>query len=149
MMGASEQPPDQDRADRQPSEMPIESDEAYPQANSDSDPPLQDTIVKKPLTIEQFQPILETLADLYRDDLKLAFQAARPASCEPKHPENEIPDENKRARKEATAKLSNERDGFQLHPDEQLSSGFLGTSFGADSRTTDQRAQGLESILAG
>lgn len=38
----------------------------------------QDTIVKKPLTIEQFQPILETLADLYRDDLKLAFQAARP-----------------------------------------------------------------------
>lgn len=39
-MGASEQPPDQDRADRQPSEMPIESDEAYPQANSDSDPPL-------------------------------------------------------------------------------------------------------------
>ena len=36
----SEQLPDQDRADRQPSEMPRESDEAYPQAVSDSEPPL-------------------------------------------------------------------------------------------------------------
>jgi hypothetical protein len=40
MMDASEQLPDQDRADRQPSEMPMESDEAYPQAVSDSERPL-------------------------------------------------------------------------------------------------------------
>ena len=39
-MDAPEQLPDQDRADRQPSEMPIQRDEAYPQAISDSEPPL-------------------------------------------------------------------------------------------------------------
>jgi hypothetical protein len=90
----------------------------------------QEAILKNPLAVEQFQAILETLADLDRDDPKLAFQAARPvglfrrlwASCEPKHSEGEIPDENDRAPKEATAKVSNERDGFQLRPDEQLSS---------------------------
>ena len=89
----------------------------------------QEAILKNPLAVEQFQPILETLADLDRDDPKLAFQAARPvglfrrlwAPCEPKHSESEIPDENDRAPKEATAKLSNGRDGFQLRPDEQLS----------------------------
>ncbi|OQE10612.1 hypothetical protein PENFLA_c086G03729 [Penicillium flavigenum] len=109
-MDASEQLPGQDRADRQPSEMPMESDEAHPQVISDSEPPL-------------------TLADLDRADPKLAFQAARPvalfrrlwASCEPKHPEGETPDENDRAPKEATTKLNKERDGFQLRPDEQLS----------------------------
>ncbi|CAP87081.1 hypothetical protein PCH_Pc24g01730 [Penicillium rubens Wisconsin 54-1255] len=129
-MDSPEQLPDQDRADRQPSEIPMESDEAYPQAVSDSEPPLQqEEILKKPLTIEHFQPILETLADLDRDDPKLAFQAARPvglfrrlwASCEPKHSESEIPDENDRAPKEATTKLNKQRDGFQLRPDEQLS----------------------------
>ncbi|KAI1828870.1 hypothetical protein DTO027I6_10317 [Penicillium roqueforti] len=128
-MDSSEQLPDQDRADRQPSEMPMESDEAYPQAVSDSELPLQEAILKKHPAVEQFQPILEILADLDRDDPKLAFQAARPvglfrrlwALCEPKHSESEIPDENDRAPKEATAKLSNGRDGFQLRPDEQLS----------------------------
>jgi hypothetical protein len=39
-MNSSEQLPDEDRADHQPSEMPMESDEAYPQAVSDSEPPL-------------------------------------------------------------------------------------------------------------
>ncbi|CAP87058.1 hypothetical protein EN45_063630 [Penicillium chrysogenum] len=129
-MNSSEQLPDEDSADHQPSEMPMESDEAYPQAVSDSEPPLQqEATLKKPLTIEHFQPILETLADLDRDDPKLAFQAARAvglyrrlwASRGPKHSESEIPDENDRAPNEATAKLSNGRDGFQLRPDEQLS----------------------------
>jgi hypothetical protein len=89
----------------------------------------QEAILKKPLAVEQFQPILETLADLDRDDPKLAFQAARPvglfrrlwASCGPKQSEGKIPDKNNRAPKEATAKLSNGRDCFQLRPDEQLS----------------------------
>lgn len=39
----------------------------------------------------------------------------------PKHREDEKPDENDRAPKEANAKLSNERDGLQHRPDEQLS----------------------------
>ncbi|CAG8253249.1 unnamed protein product, partial [Penicillium nalgiovense] len=58
----------------------MQGDEAYPQPVSDSEPPLQqqEEILKKPLTIEHFQPILETLANLDRDDPKLAFQAARP-----------------------------------------------------------------------
>jgi hypothetical protein len=39
-MDAPQQLPDQDRVDRQPSEMPMENDEAYPQAVSDPQPPL-------------------------------------------------------------------------------------------------------------
>ncbi|OQE54875.1 hypothetical protein PENNAL_c0445G11692, partial [Penicillium nalgiovense] len=106
----SEQLPDQDRADRQPSEMPMESDEAYPQAVSNSEPPLQqEEILKEPLTIEHFQPILETLADLDRDDPKLAFQAARPVGL------------FRRLWASSTTKLNKQRDGFQLRPDEQLS----------------------------
>jgi hypothetical protein len=89
----------------------------------------QEANPKIPLAIEQFQPILETLADLDRDDPKLAFQAARTvglyrrlwSSCVPKHLEGEIPDENDKTSKEATTKLSNERDRLQLHPDEQIS----------------------------
>jgi hypothetical protein len=38
-MDAPEQLPDQDRADRQPSEVPIQSDEACPKVVSDSEPP--------------------------------------------------------------------------------------------------------------
>ncbi|CAG8327144.1 unnamed protein product [Penicillium salamii] len=127
-MDAPKQLPDQDRADRQPSDVPIPSDEAYPKVFSDSEPPTE-TSSKKALAIEQFQPILEKLADLDRDDPKLAFQAARTvglyrrvwALCVPKHREDEKPDENDRAPKEANAKLSNERDGLQHRPDEQLS----------------------------
>lgn len=37
-MDAPKQLPDQDMPDRQPSEMPIQSDEAYPQAVSDPEP---------------------------------------------------------------------------------------------------------------
>ena len=39
-MDAPEQLPDQDKGDRQPSEMPMQGDEAYPQAVSDSEPPV-------------------------------------------------------------------------------------------------------------
>ncbi|CAG8109241.1 unnamed protein product [Penicillium salamii] len=129
-MNAPEQLPDQDMADRQPSEMPMQSDETYPQAISDPKTPVQqEACPKKPLAIEQFQPILETLADLDRDDPKLAFQAARTvglyrrlwASCVPKHREGEIPDENDKTSREVTTELSNERDGPQHRPGEQLS----------------------------
>ncbi|KAI3286518.1 hypothetical protein DTO002I6_8189 [Penicillium roqueforti] len=129
-MDTPEQLPDQDMADRQPSEMPIESDEAYPQAVSDPEPPMQqEECPKKPPAIDQFQPILETLADLDRDDPKLAFQAARTvglyrrlwASCVPKHREGEKLDENDKTSREVTTELSNERDGLQHRPGEQLS----------------------------
>ncbi|OQE11328.1 hypothetical protein PENFLA_c072G09555 [Penicillium flavigenum] len=64
-MDVPEQLPDQHRGDRQPSEMPMQGDEAYPQAVSDSEPPVQqEASPKKPLATEQFQLILETLADL-------------------------------------------------------------------------------------
>ena len=60
------------------------------------------------MTIERFQPILATLANLERDDPKLAFQAARSVglyrrlweSCVPRH-------------------LGEERNGPQLPHDEQ------------------------------
>jgi hypothetical protein len=39
-MDAPQQLPDQDRVDRQPSKVPMENDEAYPQAVSDPQPPL-------------------------------------------------------------------------------------------------------------
>ncbi|KAK9847505.1 hypothetical protein MYU51_018673 [Penicillium brevicompactum] len=128
-MDAPEQLSDQDMPDCQPSEMPIQSDEAYPQAVSDPEPPMQqEACPKKPLAIEQVQSTLETLADLDRDDPKLAFQAARTvglyrrlwASCVPKYREGEKPDNDKTSR-ESTTKLSNERNGLQHRPDEELS----------------------------
>ncbi|CAG8022967.1 unnamed protein product [Penicillium salamii] len=129
-MDAPKQLPDQDMADHQPSEIPIQSDETYPQAISDSKTPVQqEACPKKPLAIEQFQSTLETLADLDRDDPKLAFQAARTVglyrrlwgSCVPKHREGEKPDENDKTSRETITKVSNERDGLQHRPDEQLS----------------------------
>ncbi|KGO69279.1 hypothetical protein PITC_094780 [Penicillium italicum] len=66
-MDAPEQLADQDRADRQPIDVPIQR--LFPIMDPQRS--------KKGLAIEQFQPILETLADLDRDDPKLAFQAAR------------------------------------------------------------------------
>ena len=91
---------------------------------------------------------METLADLDRDDPKLAFQAARTvglyrrlwASCVPKHLEGGIPDENHKTSKEATTKLSNERDGLQLRPDEQLSRLY---SFEQALEKTQERLTGL------
>ncbi|CRL30861.1 unnamed protein product [Penicillium camemberti] len=56
----------------QPSDVPIPSNEVYLKGFSDSEP-LMETSLKNPLAIEQFQPILETLVDLDRDDPKLAF----------------------------------------------------------------------------
>ncbi|KAJ5871110.1 uncharacterized protein N7529_003463 [Penicillium soppii] len=112
-MDALERLPDQGKGDRQPSEMPIQSDEACPKAIADSEPPLQEASPKIILAIEHFQPILETLADLDRDDPKLAFQVARHvglyrrlwASCVPKHLDGEISDRNDRTSKTGTLHL--------------------------------------------
>lgn len=43
------------------------------------------------------------------------------ASCVPKHRDGEKQDENDKTSREATTKLSNERDELQHRPDEQLS----------------------------
>ncbi|CAG8209376.1 unnamed protein product [Penicillium salamii] len=115
-MDALEQLSDRDMADRQPSEMPIQSDEAYSQAVSDPESPMQGACPEKPLAIEQFQSTLEILAGLDRDDPKLAFQAARIvglyrrlwASCVPKYREGEKPDENDKNSGETTTKVSKE-----------------------------------------
>jgi hypothetical protein len=101
------------------------------------------------LAIEHFQPILETLADLDRDDPKLAFQVARHvglyrrlwASCVPKHLDGEISDRNDRTSKEATNKLSKERDGPQLRSDEHL------TRLYSFEKAFDQTQERLISIL--
>jgi hypothetical protein len=89
------------------------------------------------------------MADLGRDDPKLAFQAARTvglyrrlwASCVPKHLEGEIPDENDKTSKEATTKLSHERDGPQLRSDEHL------TRLYSFERAFDRTQERLISIL--
>ncbi|OGE46467.1 hypothetical protein PENARI_c098G06338, partial [Penicillium arizonense] len=79
--------------DHRPSGLPIQVDKGYPKDASDPKPRQLETNQKETLTIEHFQPILATLANLDRDDPKLAFQAARSvglyrrlcASCMPRH----------------------------------------------------------------
>ena len=81
------------------------------------------------LSTEPFQPILEVIANLERDDPKLAFQAARLVglyrrlweSCVPKHLDGEKLEQNNQILREANMHLGNERDGLQLRHDEQLS----------------------------
>ena len=83
---------------------------------------------EKPLTIEYFQPLLETLAARDRDDPKLAFQAARAvglyrrvwASCVSSGLGGEKADQKRGISGEALIKLGNEQDGLQLRPNEQL-----------------------------
>ena len=78
---------------------------------------------------EPFQPVLEALADLERDDPKLAFQAARLVglyrrlweSCVSKHLDCEKTNETNQLLREASVHLSNERDSLQLCHAEQLS----------------------------
>lgn len=101
------------------------------------------------MTIEYFQPILETLADLDRHDPKLAFQAARAvglyrrvwASCEPSGHGGEKVDQKRGILGEAPIKLGNEQDGLQLRPNEQLC--FL-DSF---ERALEQTQERLVSVL--
>ncbi|OGE46507.1 hypothetical protein PENARI_c219G08465, partial [Penicillium arizonense] len=76
-MDAPRNVPDQNsEGDHRPSGLPIQVDKGYPKDASDPKPRQLETNQKETLTIEHFQPILATLANLDRDDPKLAFQAA-------------------------------------------------------------------------
>ncbi|KAJ5144310.1 hypothetical protein N7526_001818 [Penicillium atrosanguineum] len=86
-------------------EVPPQSDEAVPQPASDPKPSLQEATPKDVLVTEPFQPVSEALADLERDDPRLAFQAARLMGLY----------------RRLCVHLSNERDSLQLRHAEQLS----------------------------
>ena len=78
---------------------------------------------------EPFQPVLAALADLERDDPKVAFRAARLVglyrrlwgSCVSKHLDGEELEQDNQIFRDASMGLCNERDGLQLRHDEQLS----------------------------
>ena len=79
----------------------------------------QEASQKDLLGTKRFQPILEKLADLERDDPKLAFQAARPyrriwASCVPRHLDEEKLGQISKASKGASINPSEGKDGFPL-----------------------------------
>lgn len=88
----------------------------------------QEANQKDVLATERFRPILEKLADLERDDQKLAFHAARPArlyrriwaSCVPEHLDEENLGQNNKASRGANINPNDGKDGLQLRPDEQL-----------------------------
>ncbi|OGE46692.1 hypothetical protein PENARI_c135G05096 [Penicillium arizonense] len=126
-MDAPRNVPDQNNGDHQPSGLPIQVDKDHPKDASDPNPRQLKTDQNEPLTIEHFQPILATLANLDRDDPKLAFQAARSvglyrrlwASCVPRHLNGEDVDQKSQLSKEASINPSKERNGPQLPHDEQ------------------------------
>jgi len=80
------------------------------------------------LLTEPFQTVLEALADLERDDPKLAFQASRLVgiyrrlweSCAAKHRECEKTIETNQRLKQAGVQLSNERDSLQARHEQQV-----------------------------
>jgi hypothetical protein len=81
------------------------------------------------LATEPFQPILQLLANLERDDPKFAFPAARLVglyrrlweSCVSKHIDGQKLEQSNWILREASAQLSKERDSLQLRHDKQLS----------------------------
>ncbi|KAJ5144443.1 hypothetical protein N7526_001951 [Penicillium atrosanguineum] len=129
-MEAPESMPDQNKEEgSQLNEVPPQSDEAVSPPASDPKPPLQEATPKDVLVTKPFQPVLEALADLERDDPKLAFQAARLVglyrrlweSCVSKHLDCEKANETNQVLREASIHLSNERDSLQLRHSEKLS----------------------------
>ncbi|KAJ6103828.1 hypothetical protein N7486_004050 [Penicillium sp. IBT 16267x] len=63
--------------DSKPSEVLPQSEGVVPQPNPSPEPLPQEATPKDALSTEPFQTVLEALADLERDDPKLAFQASR------------------------------------------------------------------------
>ncbi|KAJ6126377.1 hypothetical protein N7523_001989 [Penicillium sp. IBT 18751x] len=129
-MEASESMPDQNKEEgSQLNEVPPQSDEAVPPPTSDPKPSLQEATPKDALATEPFQPVLEALAHLDRDDPKLAFQGARLVglyrrlweSCVSKHLDCEKANETNQVLREASVQLSNKRDSLQVRHAEQLS----------------------------
>ncbi|CAG8055755.1 unnamed protein product, partial [Penicillium salamii] len=119
--------------DQPPSELPTLSEKDKSQESSDHVPlpsPLQqEAETRHTLATEPFQPILQVLADLERDDPKFAFPAARLVglyrrlweSCVSKHIDGQNLEQGNLALKEAGTHLRKERDGLQVRHDKQLS----------------------------
>ncbi|CAG7949921.1 unnamed protein product [Penicillium salamii] len=114
--------------DQQPSVLPILSEKDKSQESSDHvplpSPSQQEVDTRHTLATEPFQPILKVLADLERDDLPAArlvgLYRRLWESCVSKHIDGEKLEQNNQKLKEASMKLSNERDGLQLLHDKQL-----------------------------
>ncbi|KAJ5041393.1 hypothetical protein NUH16_011169 [Penicillium rubens] len=126
--------PDQEKqGEQQPNELPILNDKDNNVKPSDDVPPLtspsqHEEETRHTLATEPFQPTLEVLADLERDDPKFAFPAARLVglyrrlweSCVSKHVDVQKIDQSNEILKEAGTHLRKERDGLQLRHDKQL-----------------------------
>ncbi|KAJ5982640.1 hypothetical protein N7451_012740 [Penicillium sp. IBT 35674x] len=111
----------------QPNVVLSQSEGAACQPKPGPKPPLE-AVSKDALLTGPFQTVLETLADLERDDPKLAFQASRLVgiyrrlweSCVTKHREcDKMIDANLRLKQEGV-QLSNERDSLQARHDHQM-----------------------------
>ncbi|CAG7965698.1 unnamed protein product [Penicillium salamii] len=123
----------ENEGDQQPSELPLLSEKDKSQQSSDHVPlpypSQQEADTRHTLATEPFQPILQVLADLERDDAKFAFPAARLVglyrrlweSCVSKHIDGEKLEQRNLALKEAGTHLRKERDGLQVRHDKQLS----------------------------
>ncbi|KAI3283423.1 hypothetical protein DTO002I6_9579 [Penicillium roqueforti] len=116
-----------------PSELPILGEKDKSQETSDHvslpSPSQQETKTRHTLATEPFQPILQVLADLERDDPKFAFPAARLVglyrrlweSCVSKHIDGQKLEQDNLALKETGTHLRKERDSLQVRHDKQLS----------------------------
>ncbi|CAG8130298.1 unnamed protein product [Penicillium salamii] len=123
----------ENEADQQPNELPISSEKDKSQESSDHvplpSPSQQEAAKRHTLATEPFQRILKVLADLERDDPKLAFPAARLVglyrrlweSCVSKHIIGQKLEQESLVLKEAGTHLRQKRDGLQLRHNKQLS----------------------------
>ncbi|CAG8044776.1 unnamed protein product, partial [Penicillium nalgiovense] len=114
-------------------ELPILGEKDRSQETSDHvslpSPSQQEAETRHTLATEPFQPILQVLAGLERDDPKFAFPAARLVglyrrlweSCLSKHIDGQKLEQNDLVLKEAGAHLRKERDNLQVRHDKQLS----------------------------
>ncbi|KZN93937.1 hypothetical protein EN45_041240 [Penicillium chrysogenum] len=132
-MDAANSLPDQEKGEQQPGELPSLSDKDNNQETSDNVPPMpsrsqHEEETRHTLATEPFQPILNVLADLERDDPKFAFPAARLVglyrrlweSCVSKHIHGQKLEQSNQILKEAGASLRKERDGLQLYHKKKL-----------------------------
>ncbi|CAP79399.1 hypothetical protein EN45_062380 [Penicillium chrysogenum] len=132
-MDAANSSPDQEKGEQQPDELPSLSDKDNNQETSDNVPPMpspsqHEEETRHTLATEPFQPILNVLADLERDDPKFAFPAARLVglyrrlweSCVSKHIDGQKLEQSNQILKEAGASLRKERDGLQLYHKKKL-----------------------------
>ncbi|CAG7981852.1 unnamed protein product [Penicillium nalgiovense] len=133
MDSANTSPDKEKEGEQQPCELPILSDRDNNLESSDHVPPLpspsqHEEVTRRTLATEPFQPILQVLADLERDDPKFAFPAARLVglyrrlwgSCVSKHVDGQKLRQSNQTLKEAETHLRKERDGLQLRHDKQL-----------------------------